>query len=177
MPPWRGEAMSIRDWDATREARRAGDHWEIPGEPEIRQSIEYLRWSHSIGRKFALLFGIVFVSMCFLGAYMDNTTFRNPEAADKVWRLLFNWFAFPVCVISVIAIVWSSLRNAGLACPCCGKPFHSRVLAKWGRFPFTYHNALSRKCLNCGLKLNGSNIAQARSTATEHKLKEAAADE
>ena len=172
-----GEFMSMSDWKAMLRDQRADAHWEIPGEPEIQQSIEKIRQGRAKEHKFALLFGTVFVVMILVGACMSVAHFRNPEAVDRAWTLLFNWFFFPVFILSLIPLLWSSFRNTGLTCPCCGKPFHARVLGRWGGLPFSYRNNLSRSCLNCGLKLNGTNITEAKMKAAELMQKEASVNE
>jgi hypothetical protein len=49
--------------------------------------------------------------------------------------------------------LWTFGRVRGLPCPACRSPFCFRK----GR-RFYYYNDFTRSCLNCGLRLNGSNI-------------------
>jgi hypothetical protein len=165
------------DWKTMLRDQRTHAHWEIPGEPEIEQSLEKIRRSRAKWRKFGLLFGTTFVLMMLVGAYMTVAHLWHPEAAERAWALLFNWFFSPVFILSLIPLLWSTLRNAGLTCPCCGKPFHARVLGRWGGLPFSYRNNLSGSCLNCGLRLNGTNISEAKMKAAELMQEETTVNE
>jgi hypothetical protein len=66
---------------------------------------------------------------------------------------LTDWLWFRVLWISLFALAIYAFffeSVADLLCPRCEKPFHMGP---------KYRNDFTRRCLNCGLRLDGSNIA------------------
>jgi predicted RNA-binding Zn-ribbon protein involved in translation (DUF1610 family) len=62
-------------------------------------------------------------------------------------------------VIAAVVLTWAGtmifmLRSFGSTCPRCGEKFF--VKAKFPR----WHNNLARSCMNCGLPLNPSALAE-----------------
>ena len=70
-----------------------------------------------------------------------------PSAIHDLWQnTLFKFLIAPFAFGSITALVVPVL---GLKCPRCGNYFHAGQ---------RYRNDFTRKCLNCGLRLDGGNI-------------------
>lgn len=66
----------------------------------------------------------------------------------------------PIEFILFIWVVYGLLRSYSVGkfeCPLCGNKFHSRRYGN-GFLSLSRYNNLTKKCMNCGLELNGSNI-------------------
>lgn len=70
---------------------------------------------------------------------------------NTVWVLL--WAGAIVGFLLSFLMEW---RIGAAKCPKCRRAFHSGPSPRWGFVRNTY----ARKCLHCGLRLDGSNIGE-----------------
>jgi hypothetical protein len=83
------------------------------------------------------------IPYCFLLTYLSPKT--DAPSQNEFLEILFGIaIAFPFVFYG-----YCSLRLAMAKCPRCGK----QVYMRWLPFFMAYSNPFSRKCLNCGLKM------------------------
>lgn len=133
---------------------------EMESREKILKGLGPVRWLRSAGL-FALLFPVL-LTLSFVIANKispGSTAFLVSGASwtHRFWSLLFYTFAAGAFLLFV---------NLARVCPRCGEGFFkrqgwqpkkSRSIGKGSGFGFNV-NTFSRKCLNCGLKIDGSNI-------------------
>jgi hypothetical protein len=108
-------------------------------ETQVRMGLKKMR--HRRLRLHLLLVAEALVFAVLSGLIQKLAPVAHPFVSFMLGILLFG-----LCL-------WTFGRVRGLPCPACRRPFCFRN----GR-PFYYYNDFTRSCLNCGLKLNGSNI-------------------
>ena len=91
----------------------------------------------------------LFITFFLLIPYFGLLTYLSPKTGtpdhSDLMKVLFGMaIAFPF-----ISYGYCSLRLAMAKCPHCGK----QVYMMWLPFFLIYSNPFSRKCLNCGLKM------------------------
>jgi hypothetical protein len=70
---------------------------------------------------------------------------------NTIWRLL--WAGTILGFLLSFPLEW---RISAARCPKCQKSFHSGPSSRWG----FVRNSYTRKCLHCGLRLDGSNVGE-----------------
>ena len=94
---------------------------------------------------FLLIFGI--------GLTKVGLNLFQPDAAKAIFDNSVLLFFVKLIFVWLFAGFFVGILIRRQKCPRCGDYFHSR---KNGSYFF--YNDLARKCLNCGLKLDGSNV-------------------
>lgn len=96
-----------------------------------------------------------FFSVFLVGIPLALARSFFPSVGDAIWESsLFSvfWLLLWLCaIIGFIASFFAEFPVRAARCPRCGNYFHARVSQRWGAVSWTY----ARKCLNCGLALNG----------------------
>jgi len=113
---------------------------------EIQQELRKIRrlrfFCHT---PFFVIFGVGLtkVGLSLFQPDSAKTIFDN-SVVLFIWKLIFIW-AFAGFFVGIL------IRRQ--KCPKCGDYFHNRRNGS-----YFFYNDLARKCLNCGLKLDGSNV-------------------
>jgi hypothetical protein len=98
-----------------------------------------------------------FFGVFLVGAPLALADRFAPNVANSIWdSSLFSvfWFLLWVgAIIGFVAAFFVGLQLNAAKCPRCGEAFHSGPSERWG----FVSNGYTRKCINCGLQLNGGN--------------------
>jgi hypothetical protein len=101
-----------------------------------------------------------FFSVFLVGIPLALANNFAPGVVSAIWHS--SWFSVVWGLLWVGAIVGFLLsfpmewRLGSVACPKCQKSFHAGPSPRWG----VLRNSYTRKCLNCGLRLDGGNIGE-----------------
>lgn len=109
---------------------------------EIRRELRRLSWARR-------LIWLPLAALVGLGVTLPKGLSWGAE--EPVPRVVVHYgIAAAVCVVMVIVL---SVRIGMTRCPRCGDPFHRRMRPARG----VVEDDFARCCLNCGLRLDGSN--------------------
>ena len=125
----------------------------VAGTQEIASGLTHIRRVRLIRNLcMAPFFGVFLV-----GALLELARTVVPDMANAIWSNgWFKVFWFVLWAAAVIGFLASFLAEVDVGsakCPRCGNTFHSGPSAKWGFI----RNSYARKCVNCGLRIDGSN--------------------
>ena len=102
-----------------------------------------------------------FFSVFLVGIPLALANNVAPSTVSAIWHS--TWFStvwgllWAGAIVGFFLSIPAEWRISYAACPSCNKPFHAAPSRHWG----TIRNTYTRKCLNCGLRLDGANIGVA----------------
>lgn len=115
-------------------------HQSTAGEAEIEAGLRKIRFRRRLSHG-------PFVTAFLLAGLMLLLKLVNSEASSAIARTtIFQFLSQALIAVGAILILFVPV--AGLRCPRCRNLFHCGN---------NHRNDFTRKCLNCGLRLDGSN--------------------
>ncbi len=127
-----------------------------PVTPEMRRKLRFVR----LFRQWAIWGSTVpwlIVGLLVLVHRLSGRVFGPWLLAQEPWTFRFFTTLFSLWFLALIVL----FLNRGIRCPRCGLGFRTRMdhEANWGRMndaPGFGANVFSRRCLNCGLREDGT---------------------
>ena len=112
---------------------------------DVAAGLEQIRTLRTIAHVPLLALIVVALSVTVLRSAL-------PEVGEAIWNDSLFQFLWPLLWAGGFISFFVGFVVRGLECPGCGKRFHVRSDGNsW------VYNEFCRSCLNCGLRLNGSN--------------------